>query len=151
MASSPPDLLTSSNEEGVGQGGEKEELIGRILELQNTLHDLTQRVNTVKEENCKLKSENEASRLPPSLQAQDVFGIPPCLMPIPHVSFPYPMSHSTCPGTEPVHREPDGHLGHVQIHRWKKVALDLTQLPGQLSLPHFSISCQSQVFFNYYL
>ena len=67
MASSPPDLLTSSNEESVGQGGEKEELIGRILELQNTLHDLTQRVNTVKEENCKLKSENEASRLPPSL------------------------------------------------------------------------------------
>ena len=43
-----------------GEGGkEKEELIGRILELQNTLHDLTQRVNSVKEENSKLKSENE--------------------------------------------------------------------------------------------
>ena len=64
MASQPPDLLTSSSEseEGVvkGEGGkEKEELIGRILELQNTLHDLTQRVNSVKEENSKLKSENE--------------------------------------------------------------------------------------------
>lgn len=43
-----------------GEGGrEKEVLIGRILELQNTLHDLTQRVNSVKEENSKLKSENE--------------------------------------------------------------------------------------------
>ena len=67
MASPPPDLLTSGSSteevgsgEGVrGEGGEKEELIGRILELQNTLHDLTQRVNSVKEENSKLKSENE--------------------------------------------------------------------------------------------
>lgn len=73
MASSPPDLLTSSSgssteEAGVGEGvregvGEKEELIGRILELQNTLHDLTQRVNSVKEENSKLKSENEVHSL----------------------------------------------------------------------------------------
>ncbi len=38
---------------------EKEELIGRILELQNTLHDLSQRVNSVKEENAKLKAENQ--------------------------------------------------------------------------------------------
>lgn len=63
MASPPPDLLTSgSSAEEVegGEGGrEKEVLIGRILELQNTLHDLTQRVNSVKEENSKLKSENE--------------------------------------------------------------------------------------------
>lgn len=69
MASPPPDLLTSGSsaeevevgdggKEGEG-GGEKEVLIGRILELQNTLHDLTQRVNSVKEENSKLKSENE--------------------------------------------------------------------------------------------
>ena len=58
MASPPADVLTSdsSMEE---RGGEKEVLIGRILELQNTLHDLTQRVNSVKEENSKLKSENE--------------------------------------------------------------------------------------------
>ena len=39
----------------------KEELIGKILELQNTLHDLTQRVNSVKEENATLKAENDVS------------------------------------------------------------------------------------------
>lgn len=38
---------------------EKEELISHILELQNTLHDLSQRVNSVKEENSRLKSENQ--------------------------------------------------------------------------------------------
>ena len=38
---------------------EKEELIGQILELQNTLQDLSQRINSVKEENSKLKSENQ--------------------------------------------------------------------------------------------
>ena len=60
MASSSPQVLTSASgtEEDAGQ---KEELIGSILELQNTLHDLTQRVNSVKEENTKLKSENEVS------------------------------------------------------------------------------------------
>ena len=52
-------LSPSSEGDGVGAGEEKEALIGRILELQNTLHDLTQRVNSVREENCKLKSENE--------------------------------------------------------------------------------------------
>lgn len=40
---------------------EKEELIGCILELQNTLHDLSQRVNSVKEENAKLKAENQVA------------------------------------------------------------------------------------------
>ncbi|CAI8044245.1 Short coiled-coil protein B [Geodia barretti] len=67
MASPTPHVLTSassteeSGEEARREGGgrEKEELIGKILELQNTLHDLTQRVNSVKEENSKLKSENE--------------------------------------------------------------------------------------------
>lgn len=67
MASPSPHALPSGGEiEGLGEregGAEteeaKEELIGRILELQNTLHDLTQRVNSVKEENTKLKSENE--------------------------------------------------------------------------------------------
>ena len=70
MASPTPHVLTSassteeSGEEARREGGgrEKEELIGKILELQNTLHDLTQRVNSVKEENSKLKSENEVSR-----------------------------------------------------------------------------------------
>ncbi len=39
--------------------GEKEALIAQILQLQNTLHDLSQRVNSVKEENSKLKAENQ--------------------------------------------------------------------------------------------
>ena len=39
--------------------GEKDAVIGQILDLQNTLHDLSQRVNTVKEENSKLKAENQ--------------------------------------------------------------------------------------------
>ncbi len=38
---------------------EKDELIAQVLELQNTLHDLSQRVNSVKEENSKLKAENQ--------------------------------------------------------------------------------------------
>ena len=51
----------SDSERGAsGEGvGEKEERIARILELQNTLHDLSQRVNSVKEENAKLRSENQ--------------------------------------------------------------------------------------------
>ena len=47
--------------EGVNGEGGKEELIARILELQSTLHDLSQRVNSVKEENGKLREENQAS------------------------------------------------------------------------------------------
>ena len=46
---------------GEDESGEKEELIGQILELQNTLQDLSQRINSVKEENSKLTSENQAS------------------------------------------------------------------------------------------
>lgn len=38
---------------------EKRRLIGQVLELQNTLDDLSQRVDSVKEENLKLKSENQ--------------------------------------------------------------------------------------------
>jgi len=38
---------------------EKERLIAQVLELQNTLDDLSQRVDSVKEENLKLKSENQ--------------------------------------------------------------------------------------------
>ena len=38
---------------------EKEALISRIIELQSTLQDLSQRVNSVKEENSRLKTENQ--------------------------------------------------------------------------------------------
>ncbi|KAK3100056.1 hypothetical protein FSP39_014025 [Pinctada imbricata] len=38
---------------------EKQRLINQVLELQNTLDDLSSRVDTVKEENLKLKSENQ--------------------------------------------------------------------------------------------
>ncbi|KAE9554816.1 hypothetical protein FO519_001931 [Halicephalobus sp. NKZ332] len=38
---------------------EKARLIAQILELQNTLEDLSQRVDIVKEESLKLRSENQ--------------------------------------------------------------------------------------------
>ncbi|KAK2167104.1 hypothetical protein LSH36_32g17010 [Paralvinella palmiformis] len=38
---------------------EKQRLINQVLELQNTLDDLSTRVDSVKEENLKLKSENQ--------------------------------------------------------------------------------------------
>lgn len=38
---------------------EKEALISGIIELQSTLQDLSQRVNSVKEENLRLKTENQ--------------------------------------------------------------------------------------------
>ena len=38
---------------------EKEKLITEILEFQNTLHDLSQRVHSVKEENEQLKADNQ--------------------------------------------------------------------------------------------
>ena len=53
----PTDATTSSSENT--ESAEKQELISHILELQNTLHDLSQRVNSVKEENSRLKSENQ--------------------------------------------------------------------------------------------
>lgn len=40
---------------------DKEVLISEILELQNTLHDLSQRVHSVKEENEQLQVENQVS------------------------------------------------------------------------------------------
>jgi len=49
------DLKAQSNDETT----EKTRLICQILELQNTLEDLSSRVDSVKEENIKLKSENE--------------------------------------------------------------------------------------------
>ena len=64
MAEAPLSSSTLSEdkdnkESGLKSTGGKEELIGRILQLQNTLHDLSQRVNSVKEENSKLKAENQ--------------------------------------------------------------------------------------------
>ncbi|KAB7501670.1 Short coiled-coil protein A [Armadillidium nasatum] len=47
-----PDLSPDEQEE-------KARLIAQVLELQNTLDDLSQRVDSVKEENLKLKSENQ--------------------------------------------------------------------------------------------
>ncbi|XP_039264971.1 short coiled-coil protein B-like [Styela clava] len=41
------------------EAAEKARLICQVLELQNTLGDLSQRVDLVKEENLKLKSENQ--------------------------------------------------------------------------------------------
>ncbi len=38
---------------------EKQRLIERVLELQSTLDDLSKKVNEVKEDNLKLKSENQ--------------------------------------------------------------------------------------------
>nr|CAG4635237.1 EOG090X0N2I [Alona affinis] len=38
---------------------EKARLIAQVMELQNTLDDLSQRVDSVKEENLKLRSENQ--------------------------------------------------------------------------------------------
>ena len=38
---------------------EKEQVIKRIIDLQSTLQDLSQRVNSVKEENSRLKAENQ--------------------------------------------------------------------------------------------
>lgn len=40
---------------------EKEKLMAEILELQNTLHDLSQRVHSVKEENEQLKTDNQVT------------------------------------------------------------------------------------------
>ncbi|RNA23869.1 Short coiled-coil [Brachionus plicatilis] len=48
-------VTTGNNEED----DEKQRLIERILELQSTLEDLSNKVNEVKEENLKLKSENQ--------------------------------------------------------------------------------------------
>lgn len=47
-------------DDGQDQGDdvEKARLISQVLELQNTLDDLNQRVDGVKEENLRLRSEN---------------------------------------------------------------------------------------------
>ncbi|KAJ2940290.1 hypothetical protein O0L34_g11864 [Tuta absoluta] len=53
--SSSPGLEDDS---GIDEMEEKARLISHVLELQNTLDDLSQRVDSVKEENFKLRSEN---------------------------------------------------------------------------------------------
>lgn len=46
------------DENDQGDDIEKARLISQVLELQNTLDDLNQRVDGVKEENLRLRSEN---------------------------------------------------------------------------------------------
>eukprot|EP00123_Amoebidium_parasiticum_P009020 comp19165_c0_seq1/m.21851 comp19165_c0_seq1/g.21851 ORF comp19165_c0_seq1/g.21851 comp19165_c0_seq1/m.21851 type:complete len:135 (-) comp19165_c0_seq1:57-461(-) len=50
---------TERTEEGLSEEEQKAILINQVLELQNTLDELSQRVNRVKDENSKLKSENQ--------------------------------------------------------------------------------------------
>ena len=46
-------------DENVEDIEEKARLISQVLELQNTLEDLSSKVDNVKEENLRLKSENQ--------------------------------------------------------------------------------------------
>lgn len=55
--STTPDI--SMENDGPDEKEEKTRLITQVLELQNTLDDLSQRVDSVKEENLKLRSENQ--------------------------------------------------------------------------------------------
>ena len=59
----PPKLretnLTHSLQEVEDDLEEKAKLISQVLELQNTLEDLSSRVDNVKEENLRLRSENQ--------------------------------------------------------------------------------------------
>lgn len=51
--------FNGKSEEELEDMEEKVRLISQVLELQNTLDDLSQRVDNVKEESLKLKSENQ--------------------------------------------------------------------------------------------
>ncbi|KAL8621038.1 hypothetical protein ACOMHN_040563 [Nucella lapillus] len=51
--------LSLDGDSAVDDDEEKQRLISQVLELQNTLDDLSSRVDTVKVENLKLKSENQ--------------------------------------------------------------------------------------------
>nr|CAG4642974.1 EOG090X0N2I [Evadne anonyx] len=55
------DSLEQQNSDDINldEQEEKARLISQVMELQNTLDDLSQRVDSVKEENLKLKSENQ--------------------------------------------------------------------------------------------
>lgn len=61
--SDPPVEVKDTAENGMDQtpaiSPEKEALIKKIIELQSTLQDLSQRVSSVKEENSRLKAENQ--------------------------------------------------------------------------------------------
>ena len=50
-------------DENVEDIEEKARLISQVLELQNTLEDLSSKVDNVKEENLRLKSENQVKSL----------------------------------------------------------------------------------------
>lgn len=74
------DSLSVSAEPDSGESGDSEReertrLISQVLELQNTLDDLSQRVDGVKEENLKLRSENQvlAQYIENLMQASSVF------------------------------------------------------------------------------
>lgn len=58
-SSSPAQSHILEPDMGPDEQEEKARLISQVLELQNTLDDLSQRVDSVKEENLKLKSENQ--------------------------------------------------------------------------------------------
>ncbi|XP_034545546.1 short coiled-coil protein B isoform X3 [Notolabrus celidotus] len=51
--------VSSGDMENQAELEEKTRLINQVLELQHTLEDLSARVDAVKEENLKLKSENQ--------------------------------------------------------------------------------------------
>ncbi|GAB0097970.1 short coiled-coil protein A [Sergentomyia squamirostris] len=59
FSSSPPRSHSLENDLSPDEHEEKARLITQVLELQNTLDDLSQRVDGVKEENLKLRSENQ--------------------------------------------------------------------------------------------
>jgi len=54
-----PMTMSLDSENPLDDDEEKQRLISQVLELQNTLDDLSSRVDTVKVENLKLKSENQ--------------------------------------------------------------------------------------------
>uniref|UniRef100_A0A7G3AZQ4 Putative short coiled-coil protein a n=1 Tax=Lutzomyia longipalpis TaxID=7200 RepID=A0A7G3AZQ4_LUTLO len=59
FSSSPPHSHSLEQDLSPDEHEEKARLITQVLELQNTLDDLSQRVDSVKEENLKLRSENQ--------------------------------------------------------------------------------------------
>eukprot|EP00124_Ichthyophonus_hoferi_P004917 Ihof_evm1s611 gene=Ihof_evmTU1s611 len=56
---SPPVTKEEDSPDTTSEEKQKSVLINQVLELQNTLDELSQRVNRVKDENAKLKGENQ--------------------------------------------------------------------------------------------
>ena len=56
-------IILLFQDENVEDIEEKARLISQVLELQNTLEDLSSKVDNVKEENLRLKSENQVKSL----------------------------------------------------------------------------------------